>query len=113
VGRWLGAAFVQRLVSPAAWVRLGFVVEAEGAILCFLLYLIPGLPTDLLCYLLRRPTGFPRQRPSTPAGQVGEVEQVLIVRTEMRADGPIVAVLEETLTRWRLFKLRDVRLPDA
>jgi uncharacterized membrane protein YdjX (TVP38/TMEM64 family) len=32
VGRWLGAAFVQRLVSPAAWVRLGFVVEAEGTI---------------------------------------------------------------------------------
>ena len=51
VGRWLGAAFVRRLVSPAAWVRLGFVVEAEGAILCFLLYLIPGLPKDLLCYL--------------------------------------------------------------
>jgi uncharacterized membrane protein YdjX (TVP38/TMEM64 family) len=51
VGRWLGAAFVQRLVSPAAWVRLGFVVEAEGAILCFLLYLIPGLLKDLLCYL--------------------------------------------------------------
>lgn len=51
VGRWLGAAFVQRLVSPAAWVRLGFVVEAEGAILCFFLYLIPGLPKDLLCYL--------------------------------------------------------------
>ena len=51
VGRWLGAAFVQRLVSPAAWARLGFVVEAEGAILCFLLYLVPGLPKDLLCYL--------------------------------------------------------------
>jgi len=51
VGRWLGAAFVKRLVSPAAWERLGFVVEAEGAILCFFLYLIPGLPKDLLCYL--------------------------------------------------------------
>ena len=51
VGRWLGGAFIQRLVSPAAWARLGFVVEAEGAILCFLLYLIPGLPKDLLCYL--------------------------------------------------------------
>ena len=51
VGRWLGAAFVERLVSPAAWKRLGFVVEAEGAILCFILYLIPGLPKDILCYL--------------------------------------------------------------
>src|SRR5262249_13868741 len=51
VGRWLGAAFVRRLVSPEVWTRLGFVVEAEGAILCFVLFLIPGLPKDLLCYL--------------------------------------------------------------
>ncbi len=51
VGRWLGAAVVQRLVSPENWQRLGFIVEAEGAILCFLLYLIPGLPKDMLCYL--------------------------------------------------------------
>jgi uncharacterized membrane protein YdjX (TVP38/TMEM64 family) len=51
VGRWLGTAFVQRQVSPEIWTRLGFVVEAEGAILCFILYLIPGLPKDLLCYL--------------------------------------------------------------
>jgi uncharacterized membrane protein YdjX (TVP38/TMEM64 family) len=51
VGRWLGTTFVQRQVSPAIWARLGFVVEAEGAILCFILYLIPGLPKDLLCYL--------------------------------------------------------------
>jgi uncharacterized membrane protein YdjX (TVP38/TMEM64 family) len=51
VGRWLGVAFVQRRVSPAVWTRLGFVVEAEGAVLCFLIYLIPGLPKDILCYL--------------------------------------------------------------
>src|SRR5262245_5871053 len=51
VGRWLGVAFVQRLVTPAVWDRLGFVVEAEGGILCLLLYLIPGLPKDLLAYL--------------------------------------------------------------
>src|SRR5262245_55167461 len=51
IGRWLGVAFVQRLVSPAIWARLGFVVETEGALLCFLLYLIPGLPKDILCYL--------------------------------------------------------------
>ena len=51
VGRWLGMAFVQRLVTPAVWARLGFVVESEGAVLCFLLYLIPGLPKDILCYL--------------------------------------------------------------
>lgn len=51
VGRWLGMAFVQRLVSPEVWARLGFIVDAEGAILCFVFYLIPGFPKDILCYL--------------------------------------------------------------
>ncbi len=30
---------------------MGFIVEAEGAILCFIIYLIPGLPKDMACYL--------------------------------------------------------------
>lgn len=51
VGRWLGAHFVRNLVSKAMWDRLGFIVEAEGAILCFIIYLIPGLPKDMVCYL--------------------------------------------------------------
>jgi uncharacterized membrane protein YdjX (TVP38/TMEM64 family) len=51
IGRWLGVAFVRRLVSPEVWHRLGFIVEAEGSILCFVLYLIPGFPKDILCYL--------------------------------------------------------------
>ena len=51
VGRWLGAHFVRNLVSKSAWDRLGFIVEAEGAILCFIIYLIPGLPKDMVSYL--------------------------------------------------------------
>jgi uncharacterized membrane protein YdjX (TVP38/TMEM64 family) len=51
VGRWLGAHFVQRLVSKETWEKLGFIVEAEGTILCFIVYLIPGLPKDIVCYL--------------------------------------------------------------
>lgn len=51
VGRWLGAHYVRNLVSQETWNKLGFIVEAEGAILCFILYLIPGLPKDMLCYL--------------------------------------------------------------
>ncbi len=51
VGRWLGAHYVKNLVSKQTWDRMGFIVEAEGAILCFILYLIPGLPKDILCYL--------------------------------------------------------------
>jgi uncharacterized membrane protein YdjX (TVP38/TMEM64 family) len=51
VGRWLGAHYVRKLVSKETWNRLGFIVEAEGAILCFIIYLIPGFPKDVVCYL--------------------------------------------------------------
>ena len=51
VGRWLGAHYVQRLVSPDIWRKLGFIIEAEGTILCFVIFLIPGLPKDIACYL--------------------------------------------------------------
>lgn len=51
IGRWLGAHYVKNLVSTETWNRLGFIVEAEGAVLCFILYLIPGLPKDIVCYL--------------------------------------------------------------
>lgn len=51
VGRWLGAHYVRTLVSRKTWDKMGFIVEAEGAILCFIIYLIPGLPKDMGCYL--------------------------------------------------------------
>ena len=51
LGRWLGAPFVRRVTGPEIWEHLNFVVEAEGAILCFILFLVPGLPKDTLCYL--------------------------------------------------------------
>src|SRR5207247_5758400 len=38
VGRRLGAHYVRTLVSPETWDKLGFIVEAEGAILCFIIY---------------------------------------------------------------------------
>ncbi|HSE04865.1 MAG TPA: TVP38/TMEM64 family protein [Methylomirabilota bacterium] len=51
IGRWLGAHSVKNLVSAETWKRLGFIVEAEGAVLCFIVYMIPGLPKDIVCYL--------------------------------------------------------------
>jgi uncharacterized membrane protein YdjX (TVP38/TMEM64 family) len=51
VGRWLGAHYVRTLVSQETWDKMGFIVEAEGAILCFIIYLVPGLPKDMVCYL--------------------------------------------------------------
>jgi len=50
-GRWLGARYVQKLVSTDIWRKMGFIVEAEGAILCFIIFLVPGLPKDVTCYL--------------------------------------------------------------
>ena len=51
VGRMLGAHYVRGVVSQETWDKLGFIIEAEGAILCFIIYLIPGLPKDIVCYL--------------------------------------------------------------
>jgi uncharacterized membrane protein YdjX (TVP38/TMEM64 family) len=51
IGRWLGAHYVRNLVKKETWDKLGFIVEAEGAILCFMIYLIPGLPKDMVCYI--------------------------------------------------------------
>lgn len=51
VGRWLGGAFVRRYIADHIWERLGFIVEAEGAILAFIIYLIPGFPKDIVAYL--------------------------------------------------------------
>jgi uncharacterized membrane protein YdjX (TVP38/TMEM64 family) len=51
VGRWLGAKIIRRLIADHIWEKLGFVIEAEGAILAFVLFLIPGFPKDILSYL--------------------------------------------------------------
>jgi len=51
VGRWVGRLYLERLVSQHIWDRMGFIVEAEGALLCFIIYLIPGVPKDVACYL--------------------------------------------------------------
>src|SRR2546429_7224133 len=51
VGRWLGARYIRKLVSADIWRKMGFIVEAEGAILCFIIFLTPGLPKDVTCYI--------------------------------------------------------------
>jgi uncharacterized membrane protein YdjX (TVP38/TMEM64 family) len=51
VGRQLGAPFVRRVTGELTWDRLGFIVDAGGAILCFVIFLLPGVPKDIACYL--------------------------------------------------------------
>lgn len=52
---WAGRRWGEPLVRPwlgqRAWKRMNFVVETEGAALCFILYVIPGFPKDIVSYL--------------------------------------------------------------
>lgn len=51
VGRTWGEPLVRPWLSEHNWNRMSFIVEAEGAIICFILYLIPGFPKDIVSYL--------------------------------------------------------------
>jgi len=52
IGRLLGRHLVERFVSAAAIRKYDYLLKHKGLVLVFLLYLIPGFPKDLLCYLL-------------------------------------------------------------
>jgi uncharacterized membrane protein YdjX (TVP38/TMEM64 family) len=51
LGRKWGEPLVRPWLSERNWNRLRFIVEAEGAIICFILYVIPGFPKDIVSYL--------------------------------------------------------------
>jgi uncharacterized membrane protein YdjX (TVP38/TMEM64 family) len=51
VGRLWGEPLIRPWLSEHNWNRMNFIVEAEGAIICFILYLIPGFPKDIISYL--------------------------------------------------------------
>jgi len=51
VGRKWGEPLIRPWMSERHWDRMSFILEAEGAILCFILYLIPGFPKDIISYL--------------------------------------------------------------
>jgi uncharacterized membrane protein YdjX (TVP38/TMEM64 family) len=51
LGRLYGEPLVRPWLSERHWNRMHFILEAEGAILCFILYLIPGFPKDIISYL--------------------------------------------------------------
>jgi uncharacterized membrane protein YdjX (TVP38/TMEM64 family) len=51
VGRMWGEPLIRPWLSEHHWEKMNFVLEAEGAIICFILYLIPGFPKDIISYL--------------------------------------------------------------
>jgi len=57
----LGRPFVERFISLDVLHKFDFLTTNTGAMICFLLFLIPGFPKDYLCYLL----GLSRMKLST------------------------------------------------
>ncbi len=60
IGSWLAFALarifekvaVEKFVSEATRRKFDYLVEHEGVILSFILFLLPGFPKDALCYIL-------------------------------------------------------------
>ena len=48
----LGRPFVERFVRKEILDKFHFLTTNTGAAICFLLFLIPGFPKDVLCYIL-------------------------------------------------------------
>ncbi len=52
IARRLGMPFVRRFMGQELMGKFEYLVERHGAFLTFILFLIPGVPKDSLCYLL-------------------------------------------------------------
>jgi uncharacterized membrane protein YdjX (TVP38/TMEM64 family) len=52
LARFFGRPLVEKFVPESALKRFDYVLHQKGAFLAFLLFLIPGIPKDYLCYIL-------------------------------------------------------------
>lgn len=52
LGRWLEIHFVEKVVSRQNLEKFDFIIKKQGALIAFLLFLIPGFPKDYLCFIL-------------------------------------------------------------
>ena len=52
IARLLGHHIVEVVVSPEVIKRYDYVMKHKGLFLAFVMFLIPGFPKDILCYLL-------------------------------------------------------------
>jgi uncharacterized membrane protein YdjX (TVP38/TMEM64 family) len=85
LARFAGRPLVETLVNPETIKRYDYVMKHKGIFLAFLMFLIPGFPKDLLCYLLG--LGHMRQR------------DFLIVSTIGRLLGTMLLTMGGTLFR--------------
>jgi uncharacterized membrane protein YdjX (TVP38/TMEM64 family) len=52
LARLSGRPLVERIVKPATINRYDYVMKHKGMFLAFIMFLIPGFPKDILCYVL-------------------------------------------------------------
>ncbi len=52
LARVLGEPFVEKTVKPEIIKKYDFILEHKGALVAFVLFLIPGFPKDFLCYIM-------------------------------------------------------------
>ena len=52
LARLLGRPIVERIASHETIERYDYVMQHKGLLLAFLMFLIPGFPKDILCYIL-------------------------------------------------------------
>jgi uncharacterized membrane protein YdjX (TVP38/TMEM64 family) len=52
IARLLGRHLVETIVNPGVIKRYDYVMKHKGLFLAFIMFLIPGFPKDLLCYVL-------------------------------------------------------------
>jgi uncharacterized membrane protein YdjX (TVP38/TMEM64 family) len=93
IGSWLafvlarmaGRPLVEKIVNPETIKRYDYVMKHKGILLAFLMFLIPGFPKDILCYLLG--LGHMRQR------------DFLVVSTTGRLFGTVLLTMEGSFFR--------------
>jgi len=51
LARYLGRPLVKRLVAPAALEKMDRLAENRGLVFFFLVFLLPGLPDDIACFV--------------------------------------------------------------
>lgn len=100
IARLAGRPFVEKVVDPETIKRYDYVMRHKGLFLAFLLFLIPGFPKDLLCYMLG-------------LGHMSQ-QNFLIVSTTGRLFGTVLLTLGGAYFRneqyWALFTLTGVSL---
>jgi uncharacterized membrane protein YdjX (TVP38/TMEM64 family) len=52
LGRWFGRRLVERLVDPQHLARWDEIIRHRGPFFLFLIFLVPFLPDDLVCFLI-------------------------------------------------------------